>query len=1015
MHPHSPKEVKADTNSPSGTNSRPGIICGSAPRPGIICGSAPSPCINPTRLQQADLNAYLTGLPLSEWQFTTHSKKHLKSGYTGHSTDSLHQTLVKMHKHPQWHPRSQCHPRMHPPPKCKATITIPPEWSQMTMVPEGTITMTPEKILALAMATEERLVGGAMFKNSKAWQKLFPNTQAAAWMKQGGVSWRSRPSPQQAQPPPPSTSEPALTLTSSYVTQLMQEQVYELVTDTPSQELEQKQAYQAWYTQQRQSNKPPPVTASYVQHVQAGQPQKANPATLRQKALQSYTPSNAKTSTSSKSKSKPQQHQLHGSSSSNSESDSSDPPSNDLTTDPVQSCYSRIFCTQDGEKVRALHDMKTSGANKTVRGQKFKCDNITTLHGHIKPGDYFMKWDLRKAFHQVLVHPLYRRLMKSMVALTNQDIAKLKLNKDETKLLPKPKLKNYQVARLQQRTLAQGFIDSSRILKKMLTPAIVALRKMGMRTCLATDDLLLAVSDIQTGMLQGYVITYFLGHTLNCIFSGNKGVYNLPQRIEWFGAAYCSVTSVTMLPAAKVTKIVSTAMMLIKMLKQANGTTTFRTMEKVYGAIMATKEAVDATRIMSTHIKRLKDHMAEASMLQRDTPIQISSVPISIREKAIEQLGEWVCNYHELEHKELITWNGKYHHCGYPMATIFTDACEWQAGFNTPSTNNHPEINMKLPFTAEEATKHITHLEQDGATDGVLSTVLQRNLTDGCFALCVDASAALPYQQNMGGRIQALTAKMQFQQQELKRRRLVPLVYHIPGKINPGDKPSRQLVGLSEYRLAPKIFKWCTTKWGKPSIDLFAAKWNNQLPSCATMNMAGRSATAYNGLTMDLTPYTANKAVVWMFPPPHHKILCELVRRVELQQLEVILIMPLWPATYLSEAIKLMVDTPLLIEVNNSNLLPPTGYQVHNITTDLPRLLSSKTWRTMIGARMSGNTKRAEEFRKTWRRTHPWSTSQARIDAGAITLMSHGRSCAPITKKSSEPAHTLSQMLFSAI
>jgi hypothetical protein len=67
--------------------------------------------------------------------------------------------------------------------------------------------------------------------------------------------------------------------------------------------------------------------------------------------------------------------------------------------------------------------------------------------------------------------------MKSMVALTNQDIAKLKLNKDETKLLPKPKLKNYQVARLQQRTLAQGFIDSSRILKKMLTPAIVALRK----------------------------------------------------------------------------------------------------------------------------------------------------------------------------------------------------------------------------------------------------------------------------------------------------------------------------------------------------------------------------------------------------------------------------------------------------------------------------------------------------------------------------------------------------------
>ena len=883
----------------------------------------------------------------------------------------------------------------------------------MTKVPQGTLEMTPAKILALALKTENRQIGGAMFKNRQVWQELFPNSQAAAWVKQGGVSWRSRPSPQQTTPPPPTTTEPGLTLTSNYVTQLMTQQVYELVTDTPSQEQEQRRTYQDWYQRTKQSNQATPKQARQVQYVQAGKPQKANPATLRQRMLRSSAPSNVKmgkdTCTNNKSnRSTPPS----GSNSSSSESDSSEPALNGPTTDPVQNCYSRIFCTQEAEKVRALTDMKTSGANKTVRGQKHKCDNILTLHGLIKPGDYFMKWDLRKAFHQVLTHHKYRKLMRSQVAFTDKDLSKLKFNKSQLRQMKQ--CKGYTIARIQQRTLAQGFIDSSRILKKMLTPAVVTLRKMGMRTCLATDDLILAVSNTQDGMLQGYVITYFLGHTLNCILSGNKGVYNLPQRIEWYGAAYCSVTSTTMLPASKVTKIVKTAMMLITTLKQLNNTTTFRTLEKVYGIIISTKEAVDAARIMSTSIKRLKEHLAMASNNQRDTPIQISTVPTTVRLNAIEQLGEWVCNYRDLNHKELIDWNGKYHHCGYPMATIFTDACEWQAGFNTPCTKTHPAINMKLPFTAQEATKHITHLEQDGATDGVLNTVLHRNLTDGCFALCVDASAALPYQQNMGGRIQELTDKMKFQQQELKRRRLVPLVYHIPGKINPGDKPSRQLVGLSEYRLAPSIFKWCQERWGKISIDLFAAKWNNQLPCYATMNLADRSASGYDGLKMQLEPYMGTGKVIWMFPPPHAKILNDLVRRVELQKLEVILVMPMWPAAYLSEAVKLMTDMPILIEVNQSNLLPPSGYKVHNIVTDLPRLLSSKTWRTMIGARMSGSTKRAEEFRRAWQKTHQMYSSQAKVDKGATTLMSHGRLCAPISKKSLAPARTLSQMLFSA-
>ena len=94
---------------------------------------------------------------------------------------------------------------------------------------------------------------------------------------------------------------------------------------------------------------------------------------------------------------------------------------------------------------------------------------------------------------------------------------------------------------------------------------------------------------------------------MGAVFSGEKGVYNLPQRIQWFGLVFCSVTSVTMLPGDKVTKAVRTAIVIKEaMTTNKKKVITLRMIERAKGFFISTAPGVDAARIMTSALQDLQ-------------------------------------------------------------------------------------------------------------------------------------------------------------------------------------------------------------------------------------------------------------------------------------------------------------------------------------------------------------------------------------------------------------------------
>ena len=152
-----------------------------------------------------------------------------------------------------------------------------------------------------------------------------------------------------------------------------------------------------------------------------------------------------------------------------------------------------------------------------------------------------MKWDLRKAFHQVPVEARLRRKLRSRYW----------------------SLKEQRMIRIQQRTLPQGFGPSPILLGKVLKPVMARWRSVGIRIALATDDLVMVATDMREAMMHAYVVTTHLGVVLGAVFSADKGQYRPAHRVVWYGLAFCSVTSVTMLPSNKVTKVVQVAVALV--------------------------------------------------------------------------------------------------------------------------------------------------------------------------------------------------------------------------------------------------------------------------------------------------------------------------------------------------------------------------------------------------------------------------------------------------------------------
>ena len=186
--------------------------------------------------------------------------------------------------------------------------------------------------------------------------------------------------------------------------------------------------------------------------------------------------------------------------------------------------------------------MKSSGANLHSRSPTHKQDTLSTLHGIVRPGDFFLMWDLKDMFHQIQVHKSMRRMLRALLRIPTADLKAWKKTVAKIEKLCKTTLEGDKTAlRIQNTTLSQGLSPSPGIATKMMADVLRLIRKCGVRVAIKVDDIICTATGLQEAMRAGYIISLLLTK-LGAIFSPKNSLYPCVQ-VDWCGARICSVVA----------------------------------------------------------------------------------------------------------------------------------------------------------------------------------------------------------------------------------------------------------------------------------------------------------------------------------------------------------------------------------------------------------------------------------------------------------------------------------------
>lgn len=111
-----------------------------------------------------------------------------------------------------------------------------------------------------------------------------------------------------------------------------------------------------------------------------------------------------------------------------------------------------------------------------------------------------------------------------------------------------------------------------------------------------------------------------------------------------------------------------------------------------------------------------------------------------------------------------------------------------------------------------------------------------------------------------------------------------------------------------EWSLNYNVFHEICSMFGKPNIDLFASRLNNELPKYVSFLP---DPTAFDAFNMKLN----SNSLYYSFPP--FSCIGRLFQKMKIDRAEMILVAPLWNTQHwFTEMLKLLVADPII--------LPPT-------------------------------------------------------------------------------------------
>jgi hypothetical protein len=520
--------------------------------------------------------------------------------------------------------------------------------------------ISPQDIQDMAEQTETKQVGGAFFTESDYWLEVMPGPtfRSAEFQKQGGVSWNLKPTQQQEPTKMWPRTKEEQQWTEERMEVLMSQGVYETVTDT----LEEEEQYRQFVRD-----------GHWKKWLKAGRSKKTQTA-----------PNTCKSQSATRSTSEIAQAEADAACGARTALGLQRNASS-TTNLPVhaQLVYSEVYTVPkptNPDVRRLLQNMKHSGGNGCVWKGHHKQDGVRDVQSVVKPGDRFFGSDFKDCFHQFLVAVWLRMMLR-------------------VELMMRGKKK-----RAQNRTLSQGFCESPGLATLMINDPLKVLRELGIRTRIKIDDIIgITDSDPQIALRDQWVTTWFFKR-LGAVFSSKKGVYNCPHAILWCGAWFCSIAQVTSDPAPKILRKVELMQIMKGLMTSNDSMISLKTVSRAIGVIMASIDQIMSARIHAMELSWLKTTMMSDPDWSWDALVPVWNFPTGVRTAVVRECDAWLAGHNQTK-PHLHDFNGRYHYNEPPMATIYTDACEWQMGTWVPedTEHNHPEIWSARPFMGPTA------------------------------------------------------------------------------------------------------------------------------------------------------------------------------------------------------------------------------------------------------------------------------------------------------------------------
>lgn len=541
--------------------------------------------------------------------------------------------------------------------------------------------------------------------------------------------------------------------------------------------------------------------------------------------------------------------------------------------------------------------------NSHIRFEHFKMEGMESVRQLIHRGDWMVKLDLKDAYLSV------------PISLEHQPFLCFRWRNMCYKFT----------------CLAFGLSPAPRLSTKLLKPVVSALRRAGIRLVIYLDDIIF-MNENREGVISDVTAAINLLISLGFLINWEKSVLLPSQSLEFLGLLVDSVVLSLALPSDKVLSML--ALCRRSLLKDVIS------LHELSSLIGSFSWAIPTIPFAQAHYRQLQRlYIYHSKSFNYDLSRYVSLSPA-----ARDDIRWWVEN--------LSASNGLCFLKQDPDLIIYSDASLQGWGFACDG------VYSRGPWAGTDRLRHINELELLAAFYALKSLTAQS--TNLKVNLILDNSTAVSYINKRGGtRSRALCDISSSIVSWCESRDLSLTATHLPGILNSiADEQSRTSLDASDWLLCRSAFRKLMAVW-KMDVDLFATKWNAQLPTFVSW-MIQPDAFALNAFSLNWGRFKG-----YAFPP--FALIARCLAKLRKEKAELVLVCPLWfSQPWFPLLLNMACDTPLIFRFRPDLLVSCSGAP-HPLTINNSLILSA--WK------LSGDVSSGKAFRRTWS-TYCWQVTE---------------------------------------